>query len=107
MIGWDQSRLSMVLAVLEARCGVAFAGHDVYLNVAGGLRISETGSGSGRRGGARVGTGRPCTPARRHGSLFGEISASQARFDLCRNRNHALKKPKNWGFWPVRWYLHR
>ena len=41
VIGWDQSRLSMVLAVLEARCGVAFAGHDVYLNVAGGLRISE------------------------------------------------------------------
>ena len=42
VIGWDQSRLSMVLAVLEARCGVAFSGHDVYLNVAGGLRISET-----------------------------------------------------------------
>ncbi|MEM6623305.1 MAG: DNA repair protein RadA [Pseudomonadota bacterium] len=41
VIGWDQGRLSMVLAVLEARCGVAFAGHDVYLNVAGGLRIQE------------------------------------------------------------------
>jgi DNA repair protein RadA/Sms len=31
----------MLLAVLEARCGVGFAGRDVYLNVAGGLRISE------------------------------------------------------------------
>src|SRR3546814_3138483 len=31
----------MILAVLEARCGLALAGHDVYLNVAGGLRISE------------------------------------------------------------------
>ncbi|MEM7742068.1 MAG: DNA repair protein RadA [Pseudomonadota bacterium] len=41
VIGWDQSRLSMVLAVLEARCRVSFAGHDVYLNVAGGLRVSE------------------------------------------------------------------
>ena len=41
VIGWDQSRLSMVLAVLEARCGVGFAGQDVYLNVAGGLRITE------------------------------------------------------------------
>lgn len=41
VIGWDQSRLSMVLAVLEARCDTAFAGHDVYLNVAGGLRITE------------------------------------------------------------------
>jgi DNA repair protein RadA/Sms len=31
----------MVLAVLDARCGVSFAQHDVYLNVAGGLRITE------------------------------------------------------------------
>jgi DNA repair protein RadA/Sms len=31
----------MLLAVLEARCGVNFANHDVYLNVAGGLKISE------------------------------------------------------------------
>jgi DNA repair protein RadA/Sms len=31
----------MVLAVLEAHCGVKLAGHDVYLNVAGGLRIQE------------------------------------------------------------------
>ena len=41
VVGWDQSRLSMVLAVLEAHCGVRLGGHDVYLNVAGGLRISE------------------------------------------------------------------
>ena len=41
MVGWDSGRLAMVLAVLEARCGVSFAGKDVYLNVAGGLRINE------------------------------------------------------------------
>jgi DNA repair protein RadA/Sms len=41
VVGWDQGRLAMLLAVLEARCGVGFAGRDVYLNVAGGLRISE------------------------------------------------------------------
>jgi DNA repair protein RadA/Sms len=41
VVGWDPSRLSMVLAVLEAHCGVRLSGHDVYLNVAGGLRISE------------------------------------------------------------------
>ncbi|MGO1117114.1 DNA repair protein RadA [Rhodovibrionaceae bacterium A322] len=41
VIGWDSGRLAMVLAVLEARCGVSMAGKDVYLNVAGGLRISE------------------------------------------------------------------
>lgn len=41
VVGWDSSRLSMILAVLEARCGLAFSGHEVYLNVAGGLRIGE------------------------------------------------------------------
>jgi DNA repair protein RadA/Sms len=41
VVGWDPSRLSMVLAVLEAHCGVRFGAHDVYLNVAGGLRIQE------------------------------------------------------------------
>lgn len=41
VVGWDQSRLSMVLAVLEAHCGVKMGGYDVYLNVAGGLRIVE------------------------------------------------------------------
>lgn len=41
VIGWDTGRLAMVLAVLEARCGVAFANYDVYLNVAGGFRVAE------------------------------------------------------------------
>src|SRR5437763_1009330 len=41
VVGWDTSRLAMVLAVLEAHCGVRLGGHDVYLNVAGGLRIQE------------------------------------------------------------------
>jgi DNA repair protein RadA/Sms len=41
VVGWDPSRLSMVLAVLEAYCGVRLGGHDVYLNVAGGMRIHE------------------------------------------------------------------
>ncbi len=40
-VGWDGGRLSMLLAVLEARCGVSMGGHEVYLNVAGGLRIGE------------------------------------------------------------------
>ncbi len=41
VVGWDSNRLAMLLAVLESRCGVMMAGMDVYLNVAGGLRITE------------------------------------------------------------------
>jgi DNA repair protein RadA/Sms len=41
VIGWDGGRLSMLLAVLETRCGLRLNATDVYLNVAGGLRIGE------------------------------------------------------------------
>ncbi len=41
VIGWDNNRLAMILAVLEARCGLHFSGSDVYLNIAGGIRIQE------------------------------------------------------------------
>lgn len=44
VVGWDGGRLSMLLAVLEARCGLVFTGADVYLNVAGGLRVQEPGA---------------------------------------------------------------
>lgn len=41
VVGWDSNRLAMVLAVLEARCGMNLSSQDVYLNIAGGLRITE------------------------------------------------------------------
>ncbi|GAA0396330.1 DNA repair protein RadA [Brevundimonas terrae] len=41
VVGWDSGRLAMLLAVLEARCGITFGDKDVYLNVAGGMRINE------------------------------------------------------------------
>jgi len=41
VVGWDAGRLAMVLAVLESRCGLSLGARDVYLNVAGGLRITE------------------------------------------------------------------
>jgi DNA repair protein RadA/Sms len=41
VVGSDPNRLAMLIAVLEARCGVRLGTHDVYLNVAGGLRLNE------------------------------------------------------------------
>ncbi len=40
-VGWDSNRLAMILAVLEARAGVSIGANDVYLNVAGGLKVRE------------------------------------------------------------------
>jgi DNA repair protein RadA/Sms len=41
VVGWDGNRLAMIMAVLDARCGLAIGANDIYLNVAGGLRVSE------------------------------------------------------------------
>ncbi|MBB4642005.1 DNA repair protein RadA [Rhizorhapis suberifaciens] len=41
VVGWDSGRLAMILAVLEARCGLSFSTCEVYLNIAGGYRISD------------------------------------------------------------------
>ncbi|WP_188448759.1 DNA repair protein RadA [Sphingomonas psychrolutea] len=41
VVGWDSGRLAMVLAVLEARCGLSFSSSEVYLNIAGGYRVQD------------------------------------------------------------------
>ncbi|MCB1680888.1 MAG: DNA repair protein RadA [Rhodospirillales bacterium] len=41
VLGWDQNRLAMIVAVLETRCGISLSGHDIFLNIAGGIRIAE------------------------------------------------------------------
>ena len=41
VVGWDNGRMAMLLAVLEARCGLNFSSAEVYLNVAGGYRLSD------------------------------------------------------------------
>jgi len=74
VVGWDGGRLAMVLAVLEARAGLHFSSNDVYLNVAGGLRISEPAADLAVAA-ALVSslTGRP---APRESVVFGEIGLS-------------------------------
>ncbi len=76
VVGWDSGRLSMVLAVLDARCGLSLGGQDVYLNVAGGLRINEPAADLAVAG-ALVSsiTG---TPLPSDCVIFGEISLSGA-----------------------------
>jgi len=39
--GFDLRRLSMLLAVLEKRCGFPFAQNDVFLNIAGGIKVDD------------------------------------------------------------------
>jgi DNA repair protein RadA/Sms len=41
--GFDGKRMSMLLAVLEKKCGYPFGMHDVFLNIAGGIRVEDPG----------------------------------------------------------------
>jgi len=74
VVGWDSARLSMILAVLESRCGLSFAGMDVFLNIAGGLRISEPAADLAVA--AALISARQDTSLRGDTVVFGEISLS-------------------------------
>jgi DNA repair protein RadA/Sms len=76
VLGWDAGRLAMILAVLEARCGIAFAGRDVYLNIAGGLRITEPAADLAVA--AALVSARQDIATPRDTVIFGEVSLSGA-----------------------------
>jgi DNA repair protein RadA/Sms len=76
VVGWDSGRLSMILAVLEARAGIAFSGLDVYLNVAGGMRVNEPAADLAVA--AALLSARENTPLAENCVVFGELSLSGA-----------------------------
>ena len=76
VIGWDQNRLAMVLAVLEAHCGVRLGDCDIYLNVAGGLRIAEPAADLAVA--AALVSSRLAAPLPADTVYFGEVSLSGA-----------------------------
>ena len=95
VVGLDAGRLSTILAVLEARCGIPFAGMDVFLNVAGGMRVSEPA--------ADLAVAAALLSAREDIALppdmvvFGEISLSGALRPVGQTENR-LKEAQKLGF---------
>ncbi|MBA85477.1 DNA repair protein RadA [Thalassobius sp. S69A] len=95
VVGWDGSRLAMILAVLEARCGIPFAGLDVYLNVAGGLKVSEPAADLAVA--AALLSAREDAALPKDTVLFGEISLSGALRPVGQTENR-LKEAQKLGF---------
>jgi len=95
VVGWDGSRLAMILAVLESRCGVPFTGLDVYLNVAGGLRISEPAADLAVA--AALVSAREDAALPAESVIFGEISLSGALRPVVQAENR-LKEAQKLGF---------
>lgn len=98
VVGLDGGRLSTILAVLEARCGISFAGLDVFVNVAGGMRVSEPAADLAVAGAilsAREDVAIPPDMV-----LFGEISLSGALRPVTQTENR-LKEASKLGFTQV------
>lgn len=76
VVGWDPNRLAMLIAVLEARCGVRLGAHDVYLNVAGGLRLTEPAADLAAA--AALVSSMSASPAPEDTVYFGEVSLTGA-----------------------------
>ena len=76
VVGWDGGRLAMILAVLEARCGLSFSTAEVYLNVAGGYRLSDPAADLAVAGALVSALAERPVPA--EAVLFGEIALSGA-----------------------------
>jgi DNA repair protein RadA/Sms len=95
VVGWDTSRLAMVLAVLEAHGGVRLGQYDVYLNVAGGLKITEPAADLAVAAAlisSLTGNPMPITMA-----IFGEVSLSGAIRPVS-HAGHRLKEAAKLGF---------
>ncbi|MEO0670918.1 MAG: DNA repair protein RadA [Pseudomonadota bacterium] len=95
VVGWDSNRLSMLLAVLAARCGLSFAQHDVFLNVAGGIKISEPAADLAAA--AALISSLSNKPLPTHAVTFGEISLSGA-VRACAQMPVRLKEAQKLGF---------
>jgi DNA repair protein RadA/Sms len=94
-VGWDGGRLAMILAVLEARCGIPFTGLDVYLNVAGGMKISEPAADLAVAAALLSAREDVALPA--DSVVFGEISLSGALRPAPQTENR-LKEAQKLGF---------
>lgn len=95
VVGWDNARLSMLLAVLDARAGLDFGRHDVFLNVAGGLRIAEPAADLAAA--AALCSSLFDTPLAPNRVVFGEVALSGAVRPV--NQTEArLKEAKKLGF---------
>ncbi len=95
VVGLDSGRLSTILAVLEARCAIPFTGLDVFLNVAGGLRVSEPAADLAVA--AALLSAREDVAIPPDTVLFGEISLSGALRPAVQTENR-LKEASKLGF---------
>jgi DNA repair protein RadA/Sms len=95
VVGWDSNRLAMILAVLETRCGIRFSDKEVYLSVAGGIRISEPAADLAVA--AALLSALYDLPVPAHSVMFGEIGLS-GEIRVVSRMEARLKEAEKLGF---------
>lgn len=95
VVGWDQNRLAMILAVLESRCGLQFSGCDVFLNIAGGIRVQEPAADLAVA--AALISAQNLVPAPKDAIFFGEIGLA-AEIRTVAQPDIRLKESEKLGF---------
>jgi DNA repair protein RadA/Sms len=95
VVGWDATRLAMILAVLDTRCGLAIGANDIYLNIAGGLRIVEPAADLAVAAALVSALGE--TPVPSDAVIFGEIGLS-GRLRQVAHAEARLKEAAKLGF---------
>ena len=95
VVGIDSGRLATILAVLESHCNIKFSTHDVYLNVAGGLRVTEPAADLAIA--AALISSRAGLPLPMNTIIFGEISLSGSLRSVTQTENR-LREAKKLGF---------
>lgn len=95
VVGLDAGRVSTILAVLEARCAIPFAGLDVFLNVAGGMKVTEPAADLAIA--AALLSAREDISLPAEAVIFGEISLSGALRPVAQAENR-LKEAAKLGF---------
>ena len=95
VVGWDSGRLSMLAAVLEARAGIPLSGRDIFLNVAGGVKILEPAADMAVAAALISSvTGRPCPKGT---VFFGEVGLA-AEIRRVAHPEQRLKEAAKLGF---------
>lgn len=95
VVGWDANRLAMILAVLERNTGISFNTNDIYLNVAGGLRVKEPAADMAVA--AAIISSSKSIPVPTETVIFGEIGLS-GEVRPATQSNTRLKEAEKLGF---------
>ena len=91
----DNGRIARISAVIEKRCGLCFSDQDIYVNVAGGIKLSESSIDAAIA--AALYSARTDIPVKANMAIFGELSLAGEIRNVVKAKQR-IKAAENLGF---------